>query len=88
MCFATCYGIFATFHLKPTKYWGLEVTTQYIYIYIYDLLLSSRYIVRDNYDDIWTICHQQPLLCVLLHVIVFAKFHMKPTKYWGLEVTT
>ena len=35
---------------------------------IYDLLVSSTHIVRNNFDDIKTIYHQYQFVCVLPHV--------------------
>ena len=47
---------------------------------IYDLLLSSSYIVRNNFDNINTICHWQPFVCVLPHVIEYL-----PHFIWNLK---
>ena len=38
---------------------------------MYDLSLNNSNTVRDNYVDIKTICHQQPIVCVLPHVMKY-----------------
>ena len=46
---------------------------------MYDLSLNNSNTVRDNYVDIKTICHQQPIVCVLPHVMKYVTHFIKKT---------